>query len=94
MEAMYSTVERVHGKVEVKCEGCTSGSNAMSFCRPCTTFVCKACVESHHKLEIFETPDVVSMLDLKVGRAKAAIKTAAPVKCKLHNKSLNKTLLL
>ena len=45
MEAMYSTVERIHGKVEVKCEGCTSGSNAVSFCRQCTAFICKACVQ-------------------------------------------------
>ena len=88
---MYSTVERIHGKVEVKCEGCTSGSNAISFCRQCTAFICKACVESHQRMKIFEGHNVVSMLDLKVGKAKAAIniaETAAPVKCKIHKKSL------
>ena len=91
MEAMYSTVERIHGKVEVKCEGCTSGSNAVSFCRQCTAFICKACVEPHQRMKMFEGHNVVSMLDLKVGKAKAAIniaKTAAPVKCKIHKKSL------
>ena len=91
MEAMYSTVERVHGKVAVKCEGCTSGSNAISFCRQCTAFICKACVESHRRMKMFEGHNVVSMLDLKVGKAKAAIniaETAAPVKCKVHKKSL------
>ena len=91
MEAMYSTVERVHGKVEVKCEGCTSGSNAVSFCRQCTAFICKACVEPHHRMKMFEGHNVVSMLDLKVGKAKAAIniaETAAPVKCKVHKESL------
>ena len=90
MEAMYSTVERVHGKVAVKCEGCTSGSNAVSFCRQCTAFICKACVESHQRMKTFEGHNVVSMLDLKVGKAKAAItiaETAAPVKCEIHKKS-------
>ena len=91
MEAMYSTVERIHGKVEVKCEGCTSGSNAISFCRQCTAFICKACVEPHQRMKMFEGHDVVSMQDLKVGKAKAAIniaETAAPVKCKIYKKSL------
>ena len=91
MEAMYSTVERIHGKVEVKCEGCTSGSVAVSFCRQCTAFICKACVEPHQRMKMFEGHNVVSMLDLKVGKAKAAIniaETAAPVKCKIHKKSL------
>ena len=91
MEAMYSTVERIHGKVEVKCEGCTPGSNAVSFCRQCTAFICKACVESHQRMKMFEGHNVVTMLDLKVGKAKAAIniaETAAPVKCKIHKKSL------
>ena len=91
MEAMYSTVERIHGKVEVKCEGCTSGSNSISFCRQCTAFICKACVESHQRMKMFEGHNVVSMLDLKVGTAKTTIniaETAAPVKCKVHKKSL------
>ena len=91
MEAMYSTVERIHGKVEVKCEGCTSGSVAVSFCRQCTAFICKACVEPHQRMKMFEGHNVVSMLDLKVGKAKAAItiaEMAASVKCKIHKKSL------
>ena len=91
MEAMYSTVERIHGNVEVKCEGCTSGYNAVSFCRQCTAFICKACVEPHQRMKMFEGHNVVSMLDLKVGKAKAAIniaETAAPVKCKVHKESL------
>ena len=91
MEAMYSTVERVHGKVEVKCEGCTSGSNAISFCRQCTAFICSACVESHQRMKIFEGHDIVSMLDLKVGKAKPAInikETATPVKCDVHKELL------
>ena len=91
MEAMYSTVERIHGKVEVKCEGCTSGSNAISFCRQCTAFICKACVEPHQRMKMFKGHNVVSMLDLKVGKVKATINikvTDYPVKCKVHKKHL------
>ena len=91
MEAMYSTVERVHGNVEVKCEGCTSGSNATSFCRQCAVFICSACVESHQRMKIFEGHDVVSMLDLKVGKVKPAInikETATLVKCEVHKEFL------
>ena len=92
LKSAYTTVEQVQGKVEVKCEACTSENKADSFCRQCAVFICTTCVESHQRMrKMFEGHEVVSIQDLKEGRAKADItlkETATAMKCKVHKKSL------
>ncbi len=86
----YYALERVHGKVEVKCEGCSdSGAKAEAFCRQCVTFICKECVKIHKKLKAFSSHEVDSLEDLKQGRAKEiAVKEPPTEKCLTHKEPL------
>ena len=85
-----STMERAHGKVEVKCELCKDSSgNAEAFCRQCTRFICGACVDLHKRITVFECHEIASLTDLKHGRAKPiSVKEPPTKKCLVHEKSL------
>ncbi len=86
----YYALERVHGKVEVKCEGCSdSGAKAEAFCRQCVTFICKECVKIHKKLKAYGSHEVDSLGDLKQGRAREIAKKKPPTeKCLTHKEPL------
>ncbi len=86
----YYALERVHGKVEVKCEGCSdSGAKAEAFCRQCVAFICKECVKIHKKLKVFNSHEVDSLEDLKQGRAREiAAKEPPTEKCPIHKEPL------
>ena len=85
-----STMERAHGKVEVKCELCEdSRDNAEAFCRQCTSFICKECVNLHTRIKTFKYHEVASLEDLKYGRAKAIpVKEPPTKKCLVHEEPL------
>ena len=86
------TMERAHGKVEVKCELCSdSGDKAEAFCRQCAMFICKNCIEQHKKLKILLTHEVASLEDLKQGRAKPiaiSVKEPPTKSCPNHDEPL------
>ncbi len=86
----YYALERVHGKVEIKCKGCSdSGAKAEAFCHQCVTFICKECVRQHKKLKAFSSHKVDSLEDLKQGRAKEiAAKEPPTKKCLTHEEPL------
>ena len=91
LKTTVSTMERAHGKVEVKCELCSdSGEKAEAFCRQCTMFICKDCIKQHKRLKPFVTHEVASLEDLKQGRAKAIVvkEDPASVKCPDHDEPL------
>ena len=90
LKSMYSTVERVYGKMDVKCEGCTDPEGkAEAYCRQCALFICKKCVKSHKRMKLFATHEVDSLEDLKRGRAKAiAISEPHSKKCHIHEEPL------
>ena len=91
LKTTVSTMERAHGKVEVKCELCSdSGDKAEAFCRQCAMFICKNCIEHHKKLKILLTHEVASLEDLKQGRAKPIVMKEDPasVKCLDHDEPL------
>ena len=91
LKTTVSTMERAHGKVEVKCELCSdSGGKAEAFCRQCAMFICKNCIEHHKKLKILLTHEVASLEDLKQGRAKPIVvkEDPASVKCPDHDEPL------
>ena len=85
-----STMERAHGKVEVKCELCEdSRDNAEAFCRQCASFICKECVNLHTRIKPFKYHEVASLDDLKHGRAKAIpVKEPPTKKCLDHEEPL------
>ena len=85
-----STMERAHGKVEVKCELCTlTKGNAEAFCRQCARFICKKCMELHKNLQIFLTHEVASLDDLKHGRVEPIpVKEPPTKKCLVHEEPL------
>ncbi len=89
-QSNYYALERVHGKVEVKCEGCSdSGAKAEAFCRQCVAFICKECVKQHKELKAFSSHEVDSLQDLKQGRAKViAAKAPRTKKCRTHEEPL------
>ena len=91
LKTTVSTMERAHGKVEVKCELCfDSGDKAEAFCRQCALFICKNCIEHHKRLKTYLTHEVASLEDLKQGRAKpiAVKEDPASVKCTDHDELL------
>ena len=90
LKSMYFTVERVHGKMDVKCEGCAdSGDKAEAFCRQCAVFICRECAKSHKRMKLFASHEVDSLEDLKQGRARQiAVKDPPTKKCHIHEEPL------
>ena len=90
LKTTVSTMERAHGKVEVKCELCSdSGDKAEAFCRQCAMFICKNCIEQHQRLKILLTHEVASLEDLKQGRPKPIAVKEPPTKtCPNHDEPL------
>ena len=86
----FSVLERVHGKVEVMCEECTeSGEKAEAFCRQCAVFICRECARQHKRMKSFSSHEVVSLEDLKQGRAREiATKEPSTKKCDIHEEPL------
>ena len=85
LKSKVTTLQRAHGKVEVKCEYCTASSNAEAFCRQCARFICKRCVQLHSEIQTFLSHEIVSLEDLKHGRAKPIAVEEPPVsKCETH----------
>ena len=89
-KSKVSALERVHGKVEVKCEECTdSGDRAEAFCRQCAVFICGECVKQHKRMKSFTSHEIVSLEDLKEGRAREiAVKEPPTKKCHIHEEPL------
>ena len=90
LKTTVCAMEQAHCKVEVKCELCTlSKGNAEAFCRQCARFICKKCIKLHKNLQVFLTHEVVSLDDLKHGRANPIpVKEPSTKKCPVHEKSL------
>ena len=91
LKTTVSTMERAHGKVEVKCELCSeSGDKAEAFCRQCAMFICKNCVKQHKRLKTYLSHEVASLEDLKQGRAKPIVvkEDPASVMCSDHDEPL------
>ena len=86
----FSVLQRVHGKVEVMCEECTeSGDKAEAFCRQCAVFICRECARQHKRMKSFSSHEVVSLEDLKQGRAREiATKEPPTKKCDVHDEPL------
>ena len=86
----FSVLQRVHGKVEVMCEECTeSGDKAEAFCRQCAIFICRECMKCHKRMKSFSSHEVVSLEDLKQGRAREiATKEPPTKKCDVHEEPL------
>ena len=85
LKSKVTTLQRAHGKVEVKCELCTASSNAEAFCRQCSCFICNECVLLHSKVRFLLSHKIASLEDLKHGRAKPiAVKEPPSSKCEVH----------
>ena len=86
----FSVLERVQGKVEVMCEECTkSRDKAEAFCRQCAVFICRECTRQHKRMKSFSSHEVVSLKDLKQGRARGiATKEPPTKKCDVHEEPL------
>ena len=87
LKSKVTTLQRAHGKVEVKCELCTTSTPgvAEAFCRQCARFICKECVLIHTKIQTFVSHEVASLEDLKHGRAKPIAVEEPPTEmCTIH----------
>ena len=85
LKSKVTTLQRAHGKVEVKCELCTASSNAEAFCRQCSCFICNDCVQLHSKVRSLLSHKIASLEDLKHGQAKPiAVKEPPTLKCEVH----------
>ena len=91
LKTTVQTMERAHGKMEVKCELCSDTvDKAEAFCRQCAMFICKDCIKQHKRLKTYLTHEVASLEDLKQGRAKPIVvkEDPASVKCPDHDEPL------
>ena len=87
LKSKVITLQRAHGKVEVKCELCTASSNAKAFCRQCARFICKECVLIHTKHQNFISHEVAFLEELKHGQAKPITVEEPPTEmCTIHKK--------
>ena len=85
IKSKVSNLQRAHGKVEVKCEYCTASSNAEAFCRQCSCFICHECVKHHSNIRSLLSHEIVSLEDLKHGRAKPIAVEEPPTEmCTIH----------
>ena len=85
LKSKVTTLQRAHGKVEVKCEYCTASSNAEAFCRQCSCFICNECVQLHSKVRTFLCHKIASLEDLKHFRVNPiAVKEPPTSKCEVH----------
>ena len=87
LKSKVTTLQRSHGKVELKCELCTASPPgvAEAFCRQCARFICKECDLIHTKIQTFVSHEVASLEDLKHGRAKPIAVEEPPTKmCTIH----------
>ena len=82
-----TTLQRAHGKVEVKCEFCTASSNAEAFCRQCSCFICYECVQLCSKILSLLSHEVASLEDLMHGRVKPIAVEEPPTEmCTIHKR--------
>ena len=90
LKTTISTIERTHGKVEVKCELCEGSSgSAEAFCRQCARFICQECVNLHKRIATFKAHEVASLDNLKHGRAQPIpVKEPPTKKCLYHEEPL------
>ena len=95
LKSKVTNLQRAHGKVEVKCEYCTASSNAEAFCRQCSCFICKECVQLHSKVRSLLSHEIASLDDLKHGRAKPiAVKEPPTLKCEVHEEPFISTAMI
>ena len=60
-----------------------------AFCRQCAVFICRKCARQHKKMTYFSSHEVVSLKDLKQGRAREiATKELPTKKCDVHEEPL------
>ena len=85
MKEVHAKLEKVQGKVEAKCEMCSSGE-ATAFCRQCAEFICEKCKDSHERMKLFAGHSVSTLEELKEGGVKEIIvaKSAPPPMCYIH----------
>ncbi len=90
-QSHLSMLNRIHGKVETKCEECTdSGNKAEAFCHQCAMFVCTECVRQHKRMKSFASHRVVSLEELKQEAAREVVVEKPPANpCLVHEEPFN-----
>ncbi len=92
IKALHETLERVHGKVEVKCELCTDAEASVEvFCRQCAEFICAKCAESHQRMKTFARHEIVSVQDLREDKVSQIVPQEllpSENKCPVHDEPL------
>ena len=90
LQSTVTTMKKVHGKVETKCELCSAMGTAEAFCRQCAMFICSECVGIHKRLKTHTSHEVAFLEDLKLGRAKPPVmrESGTDPKCKHHEEPL------
>lgn len=86
MKETHRRLSRAHGEVETICESCSEGT-AESFCQQCTMFICSDCIRPHQKMKIFAGHKIVSLQELKEGKAEdILVEPTSFQMCSVHTK--------
>ena len=86
MKEVFSTMQKVQGKVELTCEHCNRATTPVeAFCRHCALFICQYCEEAHRTMKSFSDHVVVSLDDLRQNTAAhLPVKEETQMRCKEH----------
>lgn len=85
--ALHDFMQKVDGRVDVKCEKCSSKSvRATSFCQACGKFICDLCVTIHRSWAEFHSHKVLSMRELKACWHEYHPYHIQQAKCSVHGK--------
>ena len=89
LKDQYAQLEKAQSK-ETKCEMCSNfEAQAEAFCRYCNYFICKECVDSHHKMRVFHDHEIMSLDEVKKVGDKDLLTKNPPLKiCQVHQESL------
>ena len=89
LKQVYFKLEKVHCKVDAKCELC-NGAKSKAFCQQCVSLICADCVKSHQKMKTFTGHKVSSLDEPKSGLSvKDIVMEESPLQiCELHKQPM------
>ena len=86
LKEVYNLMTKVSGHQQVTCDNCTT-TNATSYCKECTKFLCQKCIDIHKNWAPFNDHKITS-LDEVATSASQLLSEKQEIKCSTHNEPL------
>ena len=86
LNEIYNLMTKVSGHQQVTCDNCTT-TNATSYCKECTRFLCPTCISVHKNWAPFANHKIASF-DEVTNSSSELLPKKQEIKCSTHNKPL------